>query len=68
MLVVSDLRLLGWKQKNWKLCLELLWRGQMGILPLVIEEAIPLWKNETKCRFLYANLQIICLMQMMLFV
>jgi hypothetical protein len=24
-------------------------------LPLIIEEAIPLWKNETKCQFLYAN-------------
>jgi hypothetical protein len=28
----------------------------MRTLPLIIEEAIPLWKNETKYRFLiYAN-------------
>jgi hypothetical protein len=27
----------------------------MRALPLIIEEAIPLWKNETKFRFLYAN-------------
>ena len=27
----------------------------MRTLPLIIEEAIPLWENETKYQFLHAN-------------
>jgi hypothetical protein len=36
--VVSDSRLIGLEAKLWKLCLELLWRGQMRTLIISLKK------------------------------
>jgi hypothetical protein len=39
---------LGWKQKYLEVMLGIALEGPDENLPLIIKEAIPLWKNETK--------------------
>ena len=45
---------LGWKQ-NLEAILRSAWEGPDENFDNIIEEAIPLWKNGTKYRFLNAN-------------
>ena len=45
---------LGWKQ-NLEAILRIAWEGPDENFDNIIEEAIPLWKNGTKYRFLYAS-------------
>ena len=54
-LVVTDSRPSGLEANTWKLCLIIALEGSNKNFDNIIEEAISVWKNETKYWLLYAN-------------